>query len=322
MAHPQKTTTNYKCYFVSYDMVESDNSQPNTISETWIIEKKEAGQSYSQIKFEGIDYRQMLAEGAIPNIGATYSAWNTNATSANYAKWQKDAECLGHAFNSLQGGRVQVVHTFSTRLRNDPKDNTALTVTLRLPTSAEYQAGTRQTETFMMRPWTIQPQPSGSGSTGHIGGTAAIGGSKQGMIEDVPIVNINVRTVKDANEMNKASLARYFSKYINTYNEPAFFGFSAGTLLYNGYNIIDLEGSLYEVIHNMTYDGLFFNDQVPQMAGDGLPVTANNGTQLSDVRWVRPQKSSFDFKDIFFTGNIPGYNFDAAGMSFAEKGYW
>lgn len=320
MAHPQKTTTNYKCYFLRYDQTEGDNSQPNVITETWLIEKKE--DPYGQIKFEGLDYRQMIAEGAIPNIGATYSGWNTNATSGNYSKWQKDARCLGHQFGSLQGGKIQVVHTFSTRLRNDPAQNTALTVDLRLPTSSEYQAGLRQTETFMRPPWTIQPAASGTGSTGHIGGTAAINGSKQGLIEDVPTLQLTVRTVKDARDVSKATVAKYFANYLNNYNEPAFFGFTAGTLLYTGFNLVDLEGSLYEVIHTCTYDSLYFNDQVPQMAGDGLPVTGNNGTELSDVRWQRPQRNSFDFKWFFFTGSVPGTNHDGIGHTYAQTGYW
>jgi hypothetical protein len=320
MALPYRTTTNYKCYFKSYDMTEGDNSQPNVITETWIIEKKE--QSFGIIKFEGIDYRQMIAEGAIPNIGATYSAWNTNATLANYAKWQSEARCLNHNFTNVEGGRVQVVNTFSTRLRNNPAQNTALTVDLRLPSSIEYQAGLRQTETFMRPPWTIQPASSGTGSTGHIGGTAAISGSKQGLIEDVPTLQISVRTIKDARDVSKSTLAKYYANYLNQYNEPAYNGFSAGTLLYTGFNLVDLEGSLYEIIHTLTYDQLYFNDQVPTMAGDGLPATSNNGTQLSDVRWQRPQRSSFDFKFFHFTGDNPGYNFDPIGASFASTGYW
>lgn len=323
MAFPQKTTTNYKCYFNNYTISENDGSQPNTITEEWTIELKES--TYYWIKFEGIDYRQMIAEGAIPNIGATYGGWNTNATPANYSKWQAEAICIAHDFGTISGGRVVVRHTFSTRLRNNPAQNTATTVTLHLPTSAEYQSGFRQTEYFTKPPWTIQPAYSGSGSTGHIGGTVANPGSKEGLVQDIPQLIIQVRTIKDAREAPKHNAVTHFTSKLNNYNEPAFFGYTAGTLQYQGFNIIDLESSMYEIIHTLVYDGLYFNDQIATIDTDGLPVTNETGTELADVRWSRTVYPSFDFKEIFFTGAGPvgyGTGFDAVGYTFAYKGYY
>lgn len=317
MAVPLKTTTSFNCYLQSQRVSTGDVGSSNEIIEVWIISPKEAS---SIVRPESQMHRTLMAENAAPQIGEYYADWWTAFPSIVLAgNWQGEARCRSHEFVTLVDGNVQATYRFQTFWQKRPGD--AYTA-LHLPTAVDVGSSTR-TMALFRRNWTTPPIANIDKSGSDIGGDAAILGSKEPYDTVVSQARLRVRLVEDAEILPIDGVATFMALAVGKRNSDVFLGFPAQSLVLESFAINKLEGEFYEFTFDAVFDRYYEHDQVPEFDTDGLPKMNSTGTELSDVRWQRVERDTFDFNTLFsYTDTDFGVNLDAIRQEMAEKGYW
>ena len=343
---PIRVSSVYDMYLISQQVIVGDLGQQNEIYETWrIVKQLGENQTNTIIRPEGHEWRTLVTEEVVPHIGMYYSEWwdYTNANGLNYqvalglqsppSDWQQKARCRGHDFRTLTDGVIEVSIRFSTYWQCNPKDAYDDAVTsdsFQLPTIVEANYGGRVMDLYR-KTWTTEPSATLDQSATDIGGTPAQVGSKQPDAYFVPQVKLRIRCVYDVTQVglgdtqpsSRDILIKKTSEKVGSRNSAKFMAFDEQTMTFDSFAINTLEGEFIEVIYDFTFDKFFEHDQVPQFATDGKPLTSNNGTQLSDVRWQRINRPTEDFNQIFFyTKNDMWVNINDIRKELAEDGYW
>jgi hypothetical protein len=315
MAVPIKSTANYDCYLRAQKVVPSDFGGSNEIYETWIIVKKEGG----IIRPETPEWYSMMTETAVPKIGEYYDVWS--GQTPTLINWQHFAKCRNHEFTTTDDGRVEATFRFQTYYQADPSTYGASAV-LHLPTVIEAQHSTRQIALFR-NSWTTNPPAALDESAADIGGTAAFTGTKDPMESTVAQTRIRVRLTMDTEYNDLQSAILTMESIVGKRNSNAFINYSPGTVYCESFAINKLEGEFYEITIDFVYDQYYEHDQYPEIAADGKPKTNSTGTQFTDVRWKRVNRSNFDFNTIFaYTGADFGTTVNTDRKALATKGYW
>lgn len=318
MAVPIKTTTNFDCYLQSQRVSCGDMGSSNEIIETWILTPKTTG----IIRPETSDWKTLITENAVPEIGEYYSTWWGGGATYTGAPWQTKARCRNHDFVTLVDGNIQATFRFQTYYLPDP-NTIASTNKLHLPTVVECQHSTRPIALFR-RTWTTAPSPLNNASAGDIGGVAAILGTKDPMESTVGQTRVRVRLTMDAEDIEIYDAMTTMESIVGKRNSAVFMNiYSVGAVYCESFAINKLEGEFYEITVDFVYDEYYEHDQYPEIDTDGLPKMNNTGTELSDVRWKRVERTSVDFNTIFaYTGANFGVNVDTDRKGLASKGYW
>jgi hypothetical protein len=165
------------------------------------------------------------------------------------------------------------------------------------PVSTSYQSVTRLAKVYR-RSWTTNP-PTGSDASANIGGTA-VGDSGATITMNVPQVRMRVTFTQSADASGADMVTRTtgFLAYVGKLNSAAFAGFGIGTVLCEGFNIVQTKMPEYQMVVDLLWDEWAHHEQVPTNGADGRPNWS--GSNLAEVRWVRPTRSTIDFNNIFY----------------------
>lgn len=318
MTYPAKTTTNFYVWQPTISQVHTDLGGQNEISETFVVEKKGSTTStHTEVQFDRADFKLMVDDVVLPDIGMLYGTWNPDAT--NTKSWHQYARCRGYTITPLPDGRVQVVTQWSTQYTANPASVVAGTPFMILPCSIEMSTQTRVTELYRQN-YTTQPLANVDKSASDIGGTATA--KKAGIPIEVNQNRIRVRIVKDATVEDMDVALFYFANaMIGKKNDATFLGYGAEELVCQGVTAIKLEGEFYEMTWDLLYDEFYEHDQVPEFDNQGAPVLDATGTNFADVRWNRKDRDDFDFEEIFFDTLAPTVK-NTDMLAHIEKGYW
>jgi hypothetical protein len=324
MTYPAKTTANFYVWQPTQSQTCTDLGGQNEITETFIVEKIGSTTSnHTEIQFDRGDFKLMVDEVILPDIGAVYGVWNPLATDTK--SWHYYARCRGYTISPLPDGRVQIVTQWATQYTADPATVVLGLPEVILPASIESQSGTRAMELYRTN-WTTGPLATVDKSASDIGGTATAKGRK-GIPTEVPMMKIRVRAVKDATLTDITEAIVFFAlnmvgcRHKDAVSSADFLGFPTEALWCEGINIVKMEGEFYEIIADFVFDKYYEHEQVPEFDNAGEPALDNTGTNLADVRWDRIHRDTYDFNEIFYHSLSP-LVIDQYQKDFALKGYW
>lgn len=314
MATPVKETLNFNCYLIGTQLSHPDYDESATITETWQIKVKES--AFSIVNPEVL-YEGLVDENAIPAWGETYGNWcsGRNPTMTPTSGWQ-NAYCIGVEYIKNKDGTLTAQVTWSNRKK---QTNTQTGGTQNYyPVSVE--AASQQRETVLYkRSWSPNP-PAGSDQSAALSGDNIASNPRDGMPYYVNQVRYRVRRAFDAKTHSLTSVLSHFSFFVGYRNSAAFMGNAAGTMEFEGFNVVKLEGPFYELVCDFIYDEFSFHNQTVGLAADGLPITDATGLNPTDIRWTRPTKGSYDFNRVCFEATVG--TADATLQSIMERGYW
>lgn len=314
MSTPVKTTTNFNCYLIGTQISHPDYEEPETIVETWQIKVKES--AFSIVNPEVV-YEGLVDENAVPAWGETFTNWCSGRSPAMVPAYGwGDAYCIGVEYSKNKDGSVIAQVSFSNRKK---QTNTSTGATQNyFPITVE--AASQQRETVLYkRSWSPNP-PAASDQSGAISGDNIASNPRDGMPYYVNQVRYRVRRAFDTKTHTLSSVLSHFSFFVGYRNSHAFMGNAIGTMEFEGFNVVKLEGPFYEIVCDFIYDEHNFHSQTVGLAPDGLPITDATGLNPTDVRWTRPTKGSYDFNRICFTTTVG--TADAGLQAIMERGYW
>lgn len=350
MATPIKNVNNgtvaFGCYLESRSYGWGDSDGVKTITEVWLITPKKMPadggtevfgsvlipeQGLGNVATNISVLQAMRACNAAPTFGEQYDTWSTGfspsivigkgGATATASEWWQHMYCTNVDLVPTKEGRLIMTCVFVGRISILSEDRT-------YPFTADIVAGTRPMEAFRRNP-SSTPPATADVSTGDIGGNPMINGSKQGLIIVVPTLNLRYRRVFNIFETSGSpAVQQYLNKVNAAYlplvgnrNSVDFIDatFPIGTVVLESYNITKLEGPFYEIVFNLLYDAYAEHSQSPQYDKDGTPTLNATGTNLADVRWTRPTRTSADLNKIFWS-ITPGTS-AAAQIAIAQKGY-
>lgn len=175
-------------------------------------------------------------------------------------------------------------------------DQYGTTARLTFPTNTSFQSVTRLAKVFR-RSWTTNP-PTGSDASANIGGTA-VGDSGATITMNVPQVRMRLSFTQSADQTGHDMVTKCTGMltYVGKLNSAAFSGFAAGTVLCEGFNIVQTKMPEYQLVIDFLWDEWAHHEQVPTNGADGRPNWS--GSNLAEVRWVRPTRTTTDFNNIF-----------------------
>lgn len=314
------STTSYQVYFISSVAKMADLGGESEIVQVYLIRRHDD----ATIDYNAQDFTDMDIEGAIPQIGSLFTAWQP--TSDHGAGWQALARCRGYIFETVNPGRCKVTITWTTMAAGDPKTFATFTnppnpAMMFLPSSVEYQASTRSDKVWRVgsatsSPVMILPPATADKTTADIGGTAI--NYKEGVDVQVPQVRFRMRLMRDASIAGMKDQFAQVASYLNKMNSAIFFDFPIGSMICEGVNMVKLENEYYEVIFDFLYDAYYFHSQVPEMEPWGdVAITAGTPPTLKRVDWKRHIYTTTDFNAIF-SASAP----DVALKAYLEKGFW
>ena len=350
MATPIKNVNNgtvaFGCYLESRSYGWGDSDGVKTITEVWLITPKSlpaAGgaevfgsvlipeQGLGNVATNISVLQAMRACNAAPTFGEQYDTWSTGLSpniiigkggaSSTASEWWQHMYCTNVDLVPTKEGRLIMTCVFVGRISILSEERT-------YPFTADIVAGTRPMEAFRRNPSSTPPATLDV-SASDIGGSAMINGSKQGLIILVPTLNLRYRRVFNIfetagspavqNYLNRVNAA--YLPLVGNRNSANFIDstFPVGTVVLESYNITKLEGPFYEIVFNLLYDAYAEHSQIPQYDKDGTPTMNGTGTNLADVKWTRPTRTSADLNNIFWS-SVPGTQ-AAAQISTAQKGY-
>lgn len=322
MTYPARTTTNFRVWQTSYAQTNTDLGGMNEMTETFIIEKVGGTTSnHTEVQFDRDDYYLMAAQAVTPDIGQLYAVWNPDAEDTR--SWHKYARCRGFAISPLPDGRASLNVSWSTYYTANPDSvlSEPSVPFVVLPGSIEAVAGTRQMELYRTG-WSTQPLGTFDDSGADMGGTAVAFG-RRGIPMEVAQTKLRVRLVKDSTraDADMESCIEYFgNNMVGTRNSAYAFGFTTGRLVCLGFNVVKMENEFYEIIAEFMFDKFNEHQQVPTFDAQGEPIV-NNTNNVTDVRWKRVARDSFDFNEIFYVSLSPTV-INTDQKAHVLKGYW
>lgn len=317
MATPVRSTTNFNCYLIGTQLSHPDYEEPLTIVETWHIKAKES--AFGIVNPEVV-YANLVTELAIPPFGRVYGNWLGGRTPNWFASngWQY-LYCTNIEYSKNKDGTIIARLTWSNR----KKQQNTQTGTVQLQYPIMVEAASQQRETILYkRTWTSTPPDPALDQTASISGDNIAGNPRDGMPYYVNQVRYRIRRAFDSKIDQVEDVASYFNDHIGKRNSIAFMGNAALTCVFEGYNIVKLEGPFYEITFDVVYDEFAFHNQTIDFAADGLPVTDATGLNYANVKWTRPAHhgGTYDFNGFTWSTTI-GIA-DTTGKQIMEKGYW
>jgi hypothetical protein len=314
MATPVKTTSNFNCYLIGTQISHPDYEEPETIVETWQIKVKES--AFSIVNPEVV-YEGLVDENAVPAWGETFTSWCSGRSPAmTPAYGWGDAYCIGVEYSKNKDGSVIAQISFSNRKK---QTNTQTGATQNyFPVSVEAASQQRETVLFK-RNWAAGP-PSGSDQSAAISGDNIASNPRDGMPYYINQVRYRVRRAFDSKTHSLMDVTNHFSAHVGKRNELTFMNNLVGSMEFEGFNVVKLEGPFYEIVFDFIYDEHNFHSQTVGLAPDGLPTTDATGLNPTDVRWTRPTKLYFDFNTVCWTTTLG--TADANLKAIMQRGYW
>lgn len=294
----------YIANLVSVQASQGDIWEVHTITERYVIEKRDQGTPPVYTPVSGADIVDILADttgpggaGVIPGIGEPYNAgsgtsWMDSAL-VRRINWTLDPK----------GKTLQATVEYSTRYfysddakglaaaEEDLTNATTLSAGLFLPASFTPIFRTRSMKLYRDDPGVTPVDEAVDLSSSDIGGVAK---NKDMQVRQV---GVRIRFYADATATDMVYLDTTLQAYLGTKNNADFMGYSAGKLVCEGASINHLENEFYEIVIDYLYDELYHNSQVPQLGTDGRPKM--NGSNYADVRWARDARSGVNYNDIF-----------------------
>jgi len=353
MPTPQIDTATFRCWYKGLEGTEQDLGQPNTVTETWIIERKAEVSDLSNKDFRFLEdwLRIATLQGAVPSVGQRMGAWYPGAEIA----W-KPMTLLSRSFQMIENGRVLATyrwfgpfHVSAKWWATNPTSSTGAPVAYDL--GVDYQTSYRATELFRSG-FGVFP-PATSDSSAEIGGAATIPGltGQPFQIEQLRIV---VRRAVDFRYIPQSQLMSLFTPQVNTLNDTAFMagsvtldspsgsgtltvslpGFERGSVLLESINCVKTEGQYGELIFTYLHeDFYYFHEQIPQLDLDGKPRLKDTPpgpgatVELADVRWKRVPRAYTEHNKCFFdqstyTGSAWVPASSTGYLRLAQMGWW
>jgi len=298
------TSDKYIANLVSVQASQGDIWEVHTITERYVIEKRDQGTPPVYTPVSGADIVDILADttgpggaGVIPGIGEPYNAgtgtsWMDSAL-VRRINWTLDPK----------GKTLQATVEYSTRYfyaddakglaaaEEDLTNATTLDAGLFLPASFTPIFRTRSMKLYRDDPGVTPVDEAVDLTSSDIGGVAK---NKDMQVRQV---GVRIRFYADATSTDMVYLDTTLQAYLGTKNTADFMGYSAGKLVCEGASINHLENEFYEIVVDYLYDELYHNSQVPQLGTDGRPKM--NGSNYADVRWARDARSGVNYNDIF-----------------------
>lgn len=322
MTYPARTTTTFYVWQTSYAQTNTDLGGTNEMTETFIVEKRGGTTSnHTEIQFDRNDFYLMAAEAVTPDIGQLYAIWNPDAEDTR--SWHKYARCRGFTIAPLPDGRASVSISWSTYYTANP-DSVLSEPSVPfqiLPGSIEAIAGTREMELYRTN-WTTQPSATVDTSAADIGGTAVAFG-RRGLPFVVAQTKIRVRLVRDATRAYQSMeecMTYLGNNMVGARNSTAAFGYGIGSLVCLGFNMIKMENEFYEVIAEFMFDFYSDHEQIPTFDAQGEPIL-NASNNVTDVRWTRITRPTFDFNEFFYDTLTPTV-INTNQKAHVLKGFW
>lgn len=314
MATPVKKTTNYDCYLIGTELSHPDYDEAETITETWRIKFKES--RFGIINPEEV-YEGLVKENAVPAFGEDFDTWCVGRNPAmNPANGWGSAYCIGVEYIKTNDGSVIVQCIWSNRKK---QTDVYGGVKNAYPLSIETSAQQRETVLYK-RSWSATPPLPTFDQSAAISGSNVANNTRDGMPYYVNQNRYRIRRAFNVLDHSLLSVIQLFSAHVGKRNSAVFMNNAIGTMEFEGFNIVKLEGPFYEIVFDFIYDQFAFHSQTVGLAADGLPITDNTGLNLTDVKWTRPTKGSFDFNIITWQITLNTINTDVKPIM--EQGYW
>lgn len=296
-----KSSAKFKAYRRRCTMTQGDIFDVHRVSEQWVVQSI-GSTPPAPIAFPG-DINQILADTSaggpvIPSIADPYGVGTS---------WQDS--CLLRSINWSQEGTAAVADLewttryFYADAAKGMASNveaigsaTTLGAGLFLPAQVVPVIKTRSTKLLRDNPSMTGPN-SANDKTG-----SDIGGIVKRTNSDVVQVGLRMRLIIDAESLSIDAVTGIVQAYAGKKNSGAFLGYGAGNLICGGGSVNHLENEFWEVVMEYLYDEYFHHSQEAEIGADGRPLM--NGSNYSNVQWVRQARGAVNFNDIWPAGDL------------------
>lgn len=331
---PCLTSGQYKAYLRNITVVDGGwNAKQELVEEWhittgWVPDQQQGSPYISPLNhaffIDPTNRAALEYAGIVPQLASstgptayTYYNWRETWTSLGYTtipgwdrlKLYNDAYSefvlLSSEIQSAPGGDVIVRNRWSGYVKgivsSGVNPNTTNIAAKKRVEQAiiEVSVGRREA-VIWRRNWSTNPPDNLDITTTDIGGTAVRKYSLDGRPQDVTQTRIRVRIVKNAQKISKTSIVGVLQDLVGTRNSVTFMGYTPGQLWCDAFQLSQLDGPFYEIVFDFIYDEWFEHSQEPELDPDGKPSLDATGTNYADVRWVRMQRDSKDFNQIYF----------------------
>jgi len=225
--------------------------------------------------------------------------------------WQSKCRCRSVTLERVDGRHVIARYVFNSIYSDSGGGGSTVNW---LPTYTEYNTRLRAVQIWR----TGANAPTNVDATTEIAGTNVNNGLEP-LIQEIPQLAFKLRVNIDSSAGSVLNQIAAISDDIGKLNNATFYGFGAGTVLWEGVNCIPFQGmtEMYEVTADFLYDPWFHLSQVADVDPDGRVIQADSaaatGPGAKTVKWKRIARQTIDFNAIFAS---------ADSKTLAQTGWW